>query len=178
MYVSVPWHDSLPHYFLLYIEHLSYADLFFFVLWTWSPQCQHKKDVQYSRENSAVVNHVMEQKHTFYWERVTCLEKETRKIQRKIIEGCYIRANLDKCVNLNEGMGISAQYKGREGAWIRRGRIVTRYQTSVAASRMPRVSRGEISLNVVFLIFDNDQPELVLSILKFYLNVLLFWLRT
>ena len=33
------------------------------------------------------------------------MEKETRKIPRKIIEGCYIRANLDECVNLNEGMG-------------------------------------------------------------------------
>jgi hypothetical protein len=67
---------------------------------------QQKKDVQTIKENSAVVNHVMEQKHTFDWEWVTCLEKETRKIPRKIIEGCYIRANIDKCVNLNKGMGI------------------------------------------------------------------------
>ena len=74
---------------------------------------QHKKDVQYIRENSVVVNHVMEQKHPLDWERVTCLEKETRKIPRKIIEGCYIRANLDRCVNLNEGMGISK--KGGRG---------------------------------------------------------------
>ena len=77
-------------------------------------------------ESSAVVNHVMNQKHTLDWEKVKGLEKETRKIQRKIIEGCYIRANLDKCVNLNEGMGISAQYKGWEGAWIRRGRVLSR----------------------------------------------------
>ena len=67
---------------------------------------QHKKDVQRIKENSVEVNHVMEQKHTFDWERVTCLEKETRKIPKKIIEGCYIRANIDKCVNLNKGMGI------------------------------------------------------------------------
>ena len=40
---------------------------------------QHKKDVQYIRENSAVVNHVMEQKHTLDWERVTCWRKKREK---------------------------------------------------------------------------------------------------
>ena len=29
----------------------------------------------------------------------------------------YIRANLDKCINLNEGMGVSTQYK-REGGGL------------------------------------------------------------
>ena len=54
------------------------------------------------------------------------MEKETRKIPRKIIEGCYIRTNLDKCLNFNEGMSVSAQYKGREGTWIRRGGVLNR----------------------------------------------------
>jgi len=54
------------------------------------------------------------------------LEKETRKIPRKIIEGFYVRTNIDKYVHLNEGMGISAQYNGREGAWIWSGRVLSR----------------------------------------------------
>ena len=92
--------------------------------------------MQYIRDNSVVVKHVMEKAHRMDWEGATCLEKEVRTIPRKIIEGCYIRGNKEKCINLNDGMSVSVQYKGKEGAWIWRGREerkemdVTRYQTS------------------------------------------------
>jgi len=58
------------------------------------------------------------------------LEKETRKIPRKIIEGCYFRANIDKYVNLNKGMGISAQYKGWEGGLDMEGKGIKQEELS------------------------------------------------
>jgi hypothetical protein len=39
--------------------------------------------VQYRRDSSAVVKHVMEITHRMDWERATCLEKEARTIPRK-----------------------------------------------------------------------------------------------
>ena len=56
------------------------------------------------------------------WETIECLEKEKRKIPRKILEGCLIRDNRNRCMNLNDGLNISAQYGEGEGAWVRRGR--------------------------------------------------------
>ena len=37
---------------------------------------QHKKDIQYRRENSAVVKHALELGHHIDWETIECLEKE------------------------------------------------------------------------------------------------------
>ena len=54
------------------------------------------------------------------WETIECLEKEKRKIPRKILEGCHIRGNRNRRMNLNDGLNISAQYG--EGAWVRRRR--------------------------------------------------------
>ena len=51
---------------------------------------QHKKDIQYRRENSAVVKHVLELGHQIDWDTIECLEKEKIKIPRRIIEGCHL----------------------------------------------------------------------------------------
>jgi hypothetical protein len=69
-----------------------------------------------------VVKHVLELGHQIDWETIECLEKEKRKIPRKILEGCHIRGNRNRCINLNEGLNISAQYGEGERAWVRRGR--------------------------------------------------------
>ena len=61
----------------------------------------HKKDVQFGRPLSAIVKHVMESGHEMDWERTTCLERETRTISRKLLEGCYIKANRNICMNLS-----------------------------------------------------------------------------
>ena len=100
---------------------------------------KHKKDAKYRRDNSAIVKHIMEQVHRMDWDGATCLEKETRTIPRKIIEGCYIRGNKGKYMNLNEDMSVSTQYKRGEGAWIWRKRKdnkerdVTGYRTALKA---------------------------------------------
>ena len=51
-----------------------------------------------------------------------CLETEKRLFPRKIIESAYIKANRNRCMNLNEGLGVTTIYgKGKEG-WLRRER--------------------------------------------------------
>ena len=40
---------------------------------------------------------------------------EREGASRKIIEGCYIGGNREKCMNLNEGLNVSPQYGEREG---------------------------------------------------------------
>ena len=47
------------------------------------------------------------------------LEKEKRMFPRKIIEEAYIRRNKQRCLNLNEGIGVSMVYGGGEIAWLR-----------------------------------------------------------
>jgi hypothetical protein len=42
---------------------------------------------------------------------------------RKIIEGAYIRRNKQRCLNLNEGIGVSMVYGGGEREWLRRGEV-------------------------------------------------------
>ena len=37
---------------------------------------QHKKDIQFRKENSAVVRHVLELVHQIDWQGIKCLEKE------------------------------------------------------------------------------------------------------
>ena len=69
-----------------------------------------------------MVKHATGNSHKMDWEGAMCLERETRTVSRKIIEGCHIKANEGKCMNLNEGLFVSAQYKGREGVWIWRER--------------------------------------------------------
>ena len=40
----------------------------------------------------------------------------------KIIESAYIKANRNRCMNLNEGLGVTTIYgKGKKG-WLRRER--------------------------------------------------------
>ena len=48
------------------------------------------------------------------------LEKEKRLFPRKILESAHIKENKQKCMNLNEGIGVSAVYA--KGTWLRRGR--------------------------------------------------------
>jgi hypothetical protein len=42
---------------------------------------------------------------------------------RKIIEGTYIRKNKQRCLNLNEGIGVSVVYGRGERAWLKRGEV-------------------------------------------------------
>ena len=76
---------------------------------------QHKKDVQFRGENSAVVKHVLELGNEIDWEGTKCLQKEKRTIPRKVLEGCHIRGNRKICMNLNDGLNISPQYGEGEG---------------------------------------------------------------
>jgi hypothetical protein len=45
------------------------------------------------------------------WANAECLEKEKRLIPRKILESAHIRANRERCLNLNEGIGVT-EWKG------------------------------------------------------------------
>jgi hypothetical protein len=80
--------------------------------------------VEFGRvENNAIARHVKEKEHQIEWEKAVVLEKEKRMFPRKIIEGAYIRRNKQRCLNLNEGIGVSMVYGGRERAWLRRGKV-------------------------------------------------------
>ena len=54
---------------------------------------------------------------------------------RKLLEGCYIKNNKNKCMNLNDGLYASAQYGGRgeclakEGEDRKRGETTTECPT-------------------------------------------------
>ena len=84
---------------------------------------QHKKDVEYGRTaNSAIARHTEEFKHEIDWTNAECLETEKRLLKEKIIESAFIKANRSRCMNLNEGLGVTTIYgKGKEG-WLRSGR--------------------------------------------------------
>ena len=48
--------------------------------------------------------------------------RKKRLFPRKIIESAYIKANRNRCMNLNEGLGVTTIYgKAKEG-WLRRER--------------------------------------------------------
>ena len=78
---------------------------------------QHKKDVEYS---SAIARHVEQLDHEMDWTNSECLEKEKRLIPRKILESAHIRANRERCLNLNEGIGVTDLYG--KGNWLWRER--------------------------------------------------------
>ena len=61
-------------------------------------------------------------KHEIGWTNAECLESEKRLFPHKIIESAYIKDNRNRCMNLNEGVGVTPIHgKGKEG-WLRRGR--------------------------------------------------------
>ena len=73
-------------------------------------------NVEFGRvESNAIARHVKEKGHRIEWDKAVVLEKEKRMFPRKIIEGVYIKRNRQRCLNLNEGIGISMVYgEGRE----------------------------------------------------------------
>ena len=72
---------------------------------------QIKKDVEYSRTaNSAIARHTEQLKHEIDWTNVECLETEKRLFPQKIIENAFIKANRNRCMNLNEGLGVTTIY--------------------------------------------------------------------
>jgi len=82
---------------------------------------QHKKDVEYRRtSNSVIVRHVEEFNHEIDWDKAICLEKEKRLFARNILESAHKRRNKQRCMNLNEGIGVSTVYGKGKGAWLRR----------------------------------------------------------
>ena len=82
---------------------------------------QHWKDVEYERIDYNAIARQVKEEHKVDWENAVVLEKERRQIPRKILEGTYICKNRQRCMNLNEGLGVSAVYRRGEGAWLRRG---------------------------------------------------------
>ena len=48
------------------------------------------------------------------------MEKENILFPRKILESAYIKENKERCMNLNEGIGVSITYGRGKGAWIKR----------------------------------------------------------
>ena len=62
----------------------------------------HKKDV-------------MESGHDVGWETTICLEREKRRIPRKLLECCSIKANRNTCMNLSVGIGTSVRGSRRDG---------------------------------------------------------------
>ena len=46
------------------------------------------------------------------WANAECLEKEKRLIPRKILESAHIRVNRERCLNLNEGVGVTDVWNG------------------------------------------------------------------
>ena len=82
---------------------------------------QHKTDVQFGRTiSSALARHTQQLAHEMDWANAECLEKEKRLIPRKILESAHIRANRERCLNLNEGIGVTDMCG--KGNWLRRGR--------------------------------------------------------
>ena len=71
---------------------------------------KHKKDVKFGRTNNAIAKHVGEYDHRIDWEKIICLEKEKRLYSSKILESAYIKENRRRCMNLNDGLGISIFY--------------------------------------------------------------------
>ena len=74
--------------------------------------------------SNAIARHVKERKkkHEIDWDNMVVLEKEKRLIPRKILESAHIKKNKQKCMNLNEGIGVSAVYGKGKRAWLRRRR--------------------------------------------------------
>ena len=53
---------------------------------------------------------------------VLSLEKEKRLFPRKRLERAFVKEYRERCMNLNEGVGLSTIYgKGKE-PWLRRGK--------------------------------------------------------
>ena len=73
---------------------------------------QHKKDMEYGRTaNSAIARHTEQFKHKIDWTNMECLETEKKtSFPRKMIESAFIKANRNRCMNLNEGLGVTTIY--------------------------------------------------------------------
>jgi len=91
--------------------------------------------VEYCRtKNSVIARHTEQFKHKIDWSNTECLETEIRLFPRKIIESAYIKANRNRRMNQNEGLGVTTIYgKGKEG-WLRRKKenVYTQWTTSCA----------------------------------------------
>ena len=62
-----------------------------------------------------------------------CLETEKMLFPRKIIESAYIKANRNRCMNLNERLLVTTVYgKGKEGWLGGKGKVYTQRTTSCA----------------------------------------------
>ena len=83
------------------------------------------KDVEYKRTNNAIAEHMIETGLSINGQNIKRIEKQTRTIARKLLEGCYIRSYRDICMNRNDGAHTSARYGEGGGvrAWLRRENI-------------------------------------------------------
>ena len=64
---------------------------------------QHKKDVQFRRTSCAIARHVEQFKHEIDWGSVECIEKK-KIVPKKSLQSAHIRANKERCMNLNDGL--------------------------------------------------------------------------
>jgi hypothetical protein len=62
------------------------------------------------RLGSAIARHIEQLEHEIDWANTECLKKEKLLIPRKILESAHIRANRERCLNLNEGIGVRDVY--------------------------------------------------------------------
>ena len=78
--------------------------------------------MEYGRtENSAIARHAEQSKHEIDWTNAECLQTEKKIVSTKNPRKC-IKANKNRCMNLNNGFGVTIMYgKGKE-EWLRRGR--------------------------------------------------------
>ena len=88
---------------------------------------EHKKVAEFKRiSNIAIAGNVEGFKHEIVWDKVIQLERKKRLFSRKSLESAYINECREKCMNLNQEVGVSKMYgKGKE-AWLRKKKK-TRY---------------------------------------------------
>jgi hypothetical protein len=67
------------------------------------------------------------------------------KIPRNILEGCHIGGNkyTRRCMNLNDGLNMSAQYEEGEEAWICRGRDNTERKVTTLSKAEPQCNLND-----------------------------------
>ena len=68
------------------------------------------KDVQSTRTSKIIMWYVIKSKHEINWMNTECLEKESRKIIRYIIEGIKIKIFGDTVMNISEGLTLNSFY--------------------------------------------------------------------
>ena len=54
-----------------------------------------------------ILSNIKKLEHEMDWANTECLEEEKRLISRKSLESAHIRANRERCLKMNEGIGVT-----------------------------------------------------------------------